>query len=174
MHAAFESSCKVWPKQFELAIDSASAIIYGMKVVVVVDTNVLVAALLRGGRAARAVLRACLQGHYQPLVGAALIAEYEDVMSRTDLFANSSLSTLERDDLLDAFLSRAKWVEVFYAWRPNLPDEGDNHLIELAVAGRAQVIISRNLRDLTQGELRFPGLQILPPEQCLEAFPCPS
>lgn len=142
--------------------------------VVVVDTNVLVAALLRGGRASRAVLRACLQGHYQPVVGAALMAEYEDVMARAALFAASSLSAGERDEALDAFLSRARWVEVFYAWRPNLPDEGDNHLIELAVAGQAQVIISRNLSDLTRGELRFPGLQILPPEQCLEVFPCPS
>ena len=30
-------------------------------------------------------------------------------------------------------MSRCRWVEVFYAWRPNLPDEADNHLIELAV-----------------------------------------
>ncbi|MFN7695396.1 MAG: putative toxin-antitoxin system toxin component, PIN family [Burkholderiales bacterium] len=144
-----------------------------MTFAVVVDTNVLVAALLRGGHAARAVLRACLQGHYLPLVGAALSAEYEDVMSRAALFATSGLSAAERDEVLDAFLSRAKWVEVFYAWRPNLPDEGDNHLIELAVAGRAQVIITRNLRDLSKGELRFPGLQVLAPEHCLEVFPCP-
>ncbi|MFN7664382.1 MAG: PIN domain-containing protein, partial [Inhella sp.] len=46
----------------------------------------------------------------------------------------------------------------------NLPDEADNHLIELAVAGQASVIVSRNLRDLTRGELRFPGLQVLVPE----------
>lgn len=142
--------------------------------VVVVDTNVLVAAMLRGGRASRAVLRSCLLGHYQPLVGAALMAEYEDVLGRAALFAKSRLNAAERDELLDAMLSRSRWVEVFYAWRPNLPDEGDNHLFELAVAGQAQVIISRNLRDLTRGELRFPGLQILPPEQCLEVFPCPS
>jgi predicted nucleic acid-binding protein len=142
--------------------------------IVVVDTNVLVAALLRGGRASRGVLRACLQGVYRPVVGAALMAEYEDVMGRDGLFAASSLTAQERDAVLDAFIASCRWVEVFYAWRPNLPDEGDNHLMELAVAAQANVIISRNLRDLTRGELRFPGLQILPPEQCLEVFPCPS
>lgn len=141
--------------------------------VIVVDTNVLLAALLRGGGCARAVLRACLQGHYQAVVGAALMAEYEDVMSRRALFTASSLNESERSELLDAFVCSARWVEVFYAWRPNLPDEADNHLIELAVAGQAQVIVTRNLRDLTRGELRFPGLQILPPEQCLKEFPCP-
>jgi predicted nucleic acid-binding protein len=51
-------------------------------------------------------------------------------------------------------------------------DEGDNHLIELAVAAGADGIITRNLRDLTQGELKFPALKILTPEQCLEQFPC--
>jgi putative PIN family toxin of toxin-antitoxin system len=143
-------------------------------VAVVIDTNVLAATLLRGGRSARAVLRACLQGHYQPLVGAALMAEYEDVMARSALFAASPLNAAERNEVLDALLSHARWVEVFYAWRPNLPDEADNHLIELAVAGQARVIVSRNLRDLQGGELRFPDLQILSPEHCLEMVPCPS
>ncbi len=145
-----------------------------MQVAIVIDTNVLVAAMLRGGVSARAVIRACLQGHYRPLVGAALMAEYEDVLSRHSLFVHSPLQPTEREAVLDAMLSTARWVEVFYAWRPNLPDEGDNHLIELAVAGQASVIVSRNLRDLTRGELRFPGLQVLVPEQCLEVFPCPS
>ena len=54
---------------------------------------------------------------------------------------------------------------------PNLPDEADNHLIELAVAGRAQAIITRNVRDLARGELRFPAIQILQPEQCIKVFP---
>lgn len=62
----------------------------------VLDTNVLVAALLRGGGSARAVLRACLRGPYQPVVGPALLAEYEDVLGRSALFADSVLSARER------------------------------------------------------------------------------
>ena len=65
---------------------------------------------------------------------AALLAEYEDVLGRDPLFASSTLSAREREALFDGFLSACRWVEVFYAWRPNLPDESDNHLIELAVA----------------------------------------
>jgi predicted nucleic acid-binding protein len=66
-------------------------------------------------------------------------------------------------------------VEVFCAWRPNLPDEADNHLIELGVAAQADAIVTRNLnRDLSRDELKFPSLRVLPPEQCLEVFPtCP-
>ena len=141
--------------------------------IVVLDTNILVAALLRGGGSARAVLRACLNERYQAVLGPALLAEYEDVLGRTALFADSVLSAKERDALFDGFLNRCRWVEVFYAWRPNLPDEADNHLIELAVAAHADAIVTRNLPDLARGELKFPSLRVLKPEQCLEVFPCP-
>ena len=140
---------------------------------IVLDTNILVAALLRGGGSARAVLRACLRGAYLPVIGPALLAEYEDVMGRSALFEHSVLGPRDREAVLDALLSRCRWVEVFYAWRPNLPDEADNHLIELAVAAQADVIVTRNLRDVTRGEVKFPMLRVLPPERCLELFPCP-
>lgn len=139
----------------------------------VVDTNVLVGALLRGGGASRRVLRACLTGAYRPVVGAALFTEYEDVLSRADLWAGALVPPAEREAVFDALISRSRWVEVFFAWRPNLPDEADNHLVELAVAGNAAAIVTRNTRDLERGELRFPQFQVLTPEQCLEAYPCP-
>jgi predicted nucleic acid-binding protein len=137
-----------------------------------VDTNVLVGSLLKQGGAGRRVVRACLAGDYQPLIGAALFAEYEDVLSRKALWVDSLLPARERDEVFDGFLRVCRWVEVFFAWRPNLPDEADNHLVELAVAGNATAIVTRNTRDLTRGELRFPALKILTPEQCLEAYPC--
>ena len=140
----------------------------------VLDTNVLVSALLRGqGGVSRQVLRRCLTRLYQPLVGAALLAEYEDVLAREALFAGSSMTAHERGEVLDGFLKVCRWVEVFYAWRPNLPDEADNHLIEVAVAGQAQAVVTRNLRDLARGELLFPAIRVLTPEQCLEVHPCP-
>ena len=73
--------------------------------IVVLDTNILVAAMLRGGGTARAVVRACLRGHYQPVLGPALLAEYEDVLGREDLFGESALSMAERGELFDGFLN---------------------------------------------------------------------
>ena len=139
-------------------------------VTIVIDTNILVAALQKDGNSARRILRLCLLGEYQAIIGAALFAEYEDVLSRDSLFEKSVLDQLEREQVFNGFLSVCKWCEVFYAWRPNLPDEADNHLIELAIAGQAQAIVTRNLRDLAQGELKFPNLQILNPEQFLQVF----
>ena len=141
---------------------------------IVVDTNVLVGALLGKGGAAREVLRRCLKGYYEPVIGSALFSEYEDVFSRDVLWKNALVSVQERNDVLDGFLTVSRWVEVFFAWRPNLPDEDDNHLIELAVSGNASAIVTRNVRDITGGELRFPSIRVLTPQECLEVYPCLS
>jgi len=86
-------------------------------------------------------------------------------MGRTELFRTSSLSAVEREEMLNAFLSVCEWVPIFFLWRPNLPDEGDNHLVELAVAGMAAALVTQNVRDLRRGELRFPQLSIETPAQ---------
>lgn len=138
--------------------------------VVVVDTNVFVASLLGSGGTSRSVLRACLTGRLRPLMGAALFAEYEDLLSRSPLFEKCPLDEPSREALLNAFLSVYRWTTVYYGWRPNLPDEADNHLIELAVAGGAEAIITKNKRDFERAELRFAGLRILRPEEMLEVI----
>jgi putative PIN family toxin of toxin-antitoxin system len=135
--------------------------------IVVVDTNVFVAALLGKG-AGRAVLQVCLEGRLQPLMGAALFAEYESLMGREAVFKGCRLDAGEREELLNSFLSVCRWTTIYYGWRPNLRDEADNHLIELAVAGRASAIVTKNARDFRSAELHFPGLKILLPEQVLK------
>lgn len=135
---------------------------------IVLDTNVLVAALLGGGGASREVLRRCIEGAYRPLLGAALFAEYESVMAREALFRNCVLGARERATVFDALLGACRWTQVYYLWRPNLPDEADNHLIELAVAGGAEAVVTKNVKDFSRGELRFARLAILTPGQLIE------
>ena len=97
-----------------------------------------------------------------------VLAEYEDVLGRDALLTKSLLSSHEQQTLLDVFLWKAEWVRAYFAWRPNLPDEGDNHLVELAIAGGAEFIVTRNLRDLQRMELRFPQLKVVSPEDFLK------
>jgi uncharacterized protein len=138
------------------------------KMVIVLDTNIFVAALLGARGASRSVLRLCLEGRLQPLMGAALFAEYESLLSREPLFRGCLLDARQRDALFNAFLSVCRWTNIYYGWRPNLRDEADNHLIELAVAGGASAIITKNVRDFKEAELHFPGLRILLPEELLK------
>lgn len=135
------------------------------------DTNVFVAALLSMTGSNRAVLRACLSGKAMPLMGAALFSEYEDLLGRGSLLQACPVSLTERRMLLEALLSVSTWVKIYYLWRPNLPDEADNHLIELALAGHADAIVTNNVRDLRGGELNFPDLRILTPTQFLKSLP---
>ena len=133
---------------------------------VVIDTNVFVAGLRSGGGASRAVLRLALGGRLKPLFGNALWLEYQDLLDRP--VWGDATTAEERHNLLAALARQGRWVSVYYGWRPNLPDEGDNHLIELALAGGAQAIITHNLKDLRGGELRFENLRVLTPAQYLE------
>lgn len=130
---------------------------------IVVDTNVFLAAILSRG-AANSVIAACLRGQALPLMGTTLLAEYEDVLGRAALLTQCRLSSAERSELLDIFLAVCEWTPVYFGWRPNLPDEGDNHLVELAVAGSARFLVTRNLRDLSRMELHFPELRVCSPD----------
>ncbi|NBW78746.1 MAG: putative toxin-antitoxin system toxin component, PIN family [Betaproteobacteria bacterium] len=133
---------------------------------VVIDTNVFVAGLRSGGGASRAVLRLALSGSLRPLFGNALWLEYQDLLGRP-VWGDATTAD-DRHNLLAALARQGRWVSVYYGWRPNLPDEGDNHLIELALAGGAQCIITHNLKDLRDGELRFENLRVLSPAKFLE------
>lgn len=133
-----------------------------------VDTNVFISALLREEGANREVIRLALRGEIEPLMGDKLLNEYEDVLSRKQLFKNCAIDDTERERLLDAFLSSCRWIPIFFLWRPNLPDEGDNHIIELAVAGNARMIITQNGKDFKRTELQFLDLEILHPKEFLQ------
>ena len=138
---------------------------------VVIDTNVFAGALVGGTGYNRRVIRACLSGRLKPLMGQALFLEYEDVLNRRSLFRTSPLSPQERQELFAAFLSVCEWVQIYFSWRPNLPDEADNHIVELAVAGGAAMIVTNNLRDFQGADLRFPDLRMVAPRELVKELP---
>jgi uncharacterized protein len=136
-----------------------------MKSRIVIDTSVLISALIGSTGASRELIRLCLQGEYQPLMGNTLFLEYESVVLREEIITQCTLTKQEIFTLLDAFMSVCQWIDIYYLWRPNLRDEADNHLIELAIAGNAQIIATKNIKDFLNSDLIFPNLSILKPEQ---------
>ena len=134
---------------------------------IVVDTSVVISALIGKRGPSREILRQCLQGKYQPLISNTLFLEYEDVSLRPKIQKQCPLDESEIQELLKAFYSVCVWVPIYYLWRPNLKDEGDNFLIELAVAGNAEIIVTNNIKDLDSAELSFENLRIYKPEQLL-------
>ncbi len=139
-----------------------------MRKTIVVDTSVLISALIGKRGAAREVVRRCIKGDYSPLISNALFQEYEAVSSRARVRRLCPLSKQEIRELLNAYYGVCRWVPIYFLWRPNLTDESDNFLIELALAGNSDHIVTNNIRDFQNAELRFEDLSILKPEQLLK------
>ncbi len=138
-----------------------------MTIRVVVDTNVLVAGLIGGKGPNREILRYCLYGHLQPFVGNALYLEYQDLLNRENIQALCKQTSVALTEFLDGFAAICTAVDVHYLWRPNLKDEADNHVIEVAIAAHAAYIITNNVSDFAHAELKRLGYQVITPEQLL-------
>ena len=136
---------------------------------VVIDTNVWISALISKDGVSREVIRWALLEKIAPQISTTLFLEYEDVMRREKIQSLCSLSIEDQEELFQAFLSTCKWNEIFYLWRPNLDDENDDFLIELAVASNSSVIVTDNIKDVEHGELKF-DIEVLTPKQFVERY----
>jgi len=136
---------------------------------VVIDTNVWISAIISKNGISRRVIRLALQEKITPQISDTLFLEYEDVIRREKIQNLCPLSIEEQEELFEAFLSTCKWNEIFYLWRPNLKDEDNNFLIELAVASNAKIIITDNKDDVEFGELHF-SVEVLTPQEFLERY----
>ena len=137
---------------------------------VVVDTNVLVAGLIGGKGPNREILRRCLLGELKPYVGNALYLEYQDLLNRDEIQKLCKQTSVSLMVFLDGFASVCKPIDARYLWRPNLKDEADNHLVELAIAAQAQYIITNNVSDFAQAQLQHLGYEVITPEYLLEVL----
>jgi putative PIN family toxin of toxin-antitoxin system len=112
---------------------------------VVIDTNVLVAAARSRNGASHALLSRLPEKRFTPAVSVPLFLEYRAVLLRAENLVGRPAAQAE--GFLDFFLSASHLQEIFYTWRPVLPDPGDDMLLELAVAASAETIVTHNLRD---------------------------
>ena len=125
---------------------------------VVVDTNVLVAGLRSRRGVAFRLLSEVGKGRFEIALSVPLVLEYEDALLRPQV---GNLGQTDVDAVLDYFCKVAHLQQIFFLWRPLLPDPQDDMLLELAVAARCQAIITYNVRDFVGAE-KF-GISILEP-----------
>ncbi len=136
---------------------------------IVIDTSVWISALITKNSSARDVLRLVLEDKVAPQMSEALFYEYEDVMKRKKIQKLTPLTLEEQNTLFYAYLSSVKWNEIYYMWRPNLKDENDNFIVELAVASGAECILTYNVKDFQNAELVFKH-KVMTPEQFIKDF----
>lgn len=134
---------------------------------VVLDTDVVVTALRSVTGGSNAVLREVAYGRMIPLVTPALFLEYEAVLKRPEQIAAHGLDLNAIDAFLATLASASEAVEVNFQWRPQLFDANDEMVFEVAVNGRADALITHNVRDFAKAAIKF-GLSVLRPGELLK------
>ena len=122
---------------------------------VTIDTNVLVAGLGSRNGASFQVLSHWLDGSFVACASVPLWLEYEATLKRDDLRKMHGLADREIDVLLDAWATHVVPVELQFTWRPQLRDPKDEMVLETALNGRADALVTFNRADFEEAAQRF-------------------
>lgn len=133
----------------------------------VADTDVIVAAMRSPTGASAAILRAARQGKVSLLASVSLAMEYEAVCSETEHQLAAGLNATQATIFVDAIVALAEPVKTHFLWRPQLRDAGDEMVLEAAVNGRADALVTFNVRDFGTVPGRF-GIEVLLPRDALK------
>ena len=131
-----------------------------------VDTDVVVAAVRSPTGASAALLTLLLEGKGSWLLSVAMAFEYEAICMLAEHRLAANASEQEIRNLLDTIFGTIVPVEVHYQWRPQLTDAGDEMVLEAAVNGRADAIVTFNGAHFKGAPGRF-GIKLWKPAEAL-------
>lgn len=132
---------------------------------VIIDTNVLVSAFRSSLGASYRLLQTLEKRTWRPVISPTLAFEYEAVLKRR---AEETVHTLQDiDDFIEYLCSRSRLVQIYYRWRPVLPDADDDRILEVAVRSGSN-IVTFNSTDF-RGAESF-GVQVITPKELLTAI----
>lgn len=134
---------------------------------VVLDTSVMVAGLRTRIGAGNAVLRLVAQRRLVLLATPPLFLEYEDVLKRPEHRLAHGLLPEAIDEFLSELAALIEPVEVHFQWRPQVSDPNDEMVLEAAINGRADALVTYNLSDFAVAAERF-RISLLSPAELLK------
>lgn len=129
---------------------------------IVLDTNILVSAARSREGASFAVLQALRQRRFVALVSVPLMLEYEAVLKRPEQLQVGGRTLAMVDAFLDALCLHVEPVHLHYLWRPQTRDAAAEMVLETALNGRADALVSLNTADFSKAARRF-RLSLLTP-----------
>ena len=132
----------------------------------VIDTNILIAAQRSRGGASHALLLDIMAERVKMLVSVPLFLEYEAVQSRPEHLLEFGLTVQDIHDAMADMAAILEPVELHYLWRPQLADPADEMVLETAINGQADCVVTHNLRDFQPAAGRF-GIDVILPAEAL-------
>lgn len=135
----------------------------------VLDTDVVVAAFRSAVGASRQLLLAALDRRFELLLSVPLVLEYEAVLTRPVHLTAMNGSRSEVLTLLDEIVAVATQVRFSFRWRPALPDQGDDMVLETALNGAADAIVTFNVAHFEGVRDQF-RCAVLSPAKALEGL----
>ena len=132
----------------------------------VLDTDVVVAGLRSASGASRQLLIYVDEGRLDIVVSVPLVLEWEAVLKRPETLAAAGIDRIDVDTIIDRLVERALRAELHFLWRPQAFDPDDEIVLETAVNGFADMIVSFNTKDLLMPAKRF-GIEVVRPAEVL-------
>ena len=96
--------------------------------------------------------------------------EYQDVLTRDKSLKDFELELNDVEKFLRFIAYIGKTFEIYFLLRPNLKDEKDNKIVELAVTSQSNYLITSNIRDFKNAELKFDQLKIITPGEFVKMW----
>ena len=135
----------------------------------VLDTDVIVAAIRSSTGASAEIVRRVLRGELVVEASVALVLEYEAVSTRAQHLSAGGLSEAEALGVIDALASLARPIEIHFRWRPQLRDADDEMVLEAAINAQERTIVTFNVRDFAMAAHKF-GIALATPSQFLRSL----
>jgi putative PIN family toxin of toxin-antitoxin system len=130
------------------------------------DTDVIVAAMRSSGGASAELLRFVRRGQVALLLSTAMMLEYDAVCTRPEHLSAADLSIQDAEIFLNAIAFLAEPVEIHFRWRPQLRDPNDEIILETAINGNANYIVTFNIKHYGNAPTTF-GIEVLRPGDAL-------
>ena len=131
---------------------------------IVLDTNILVSALRSKRGASFKLVSLIDQGPFEINLSVPLVLQYEEILRRQRRSLHVTQDYVAY--FLDYLCSVANLHEIYFLWRPYLPDPQDDMILELAINAGCKYIVTYNKRDF-RGAETF-GIEVVTAKEFLE------
>ena len=146
------------------------AYILSFAMLVTLDTNILYQALKSKIGASYFIFQQVRDRKIQIALSVPVFHEYQDVLTRKKSLDDFELELEDVDKFLRFIAYVGKTYEIYYLFRPNLKDEKDNKLVELALTSQSNFLITSNIKDFKNSELKFDQLRIITPGEFVKIW----